>query len=61
MHFGGEMDHRCCRGEEPVVVERDETESSTQGIHKKNTFPKPLSGEMRGADFHEFLQPVSGA
>ena len=55
------MDHRCCRGEEPVVVERDETESSTQGIHKKNTFPKPLSGEMRGADFHEFLQPVSGA
>lgn len=24
--------------------------------HKENTFPKPLGGQMREADFYEFLQ-----
>lgn len=26
-------------------------------MQKDNTFPKPLAGKMRRADFHRFLQP----
>ena len=30
----------------------------TQGSHKENTSPKPLTGLMKGVDFYEFLQLV---
>ena len=40
-----------------LVEERGKRESkrSTQGIAKGKHFPKPWTGEIGGADFHEFL------
>ena len=39
-----------------------ERRQKDRGVHrtlyKENTFPKPLTGKTRGADFHEILQPI---
>lgn len=53
-----EMDHRCCRGEGALVLEKGERRVH-RGLHKKNTSPKPLAGKMRTHDFHEYFQAVT--
>lgn len=57
MWFAGETDRRSCGGEGALVEERWEREECV-GSSKENTSPKPLVGEMREADFHDFVQPV---
>ena len=59
MWFGGEWDCWYYRGEGTLVMEKGERERGAhRGMHKKNTSPEPLPGEMREADFSEVLQPV---
>lgn len=42
-----------------LVVEKGKKERSMQGnTHKETISPKPLAGNMRGAEFCEFLQPL---
>ena len=47
MWFRGEMDHRCCRGEEAVVLEKGERKRSTQGNTKGECFPKAIGLENK--------------
>ena len=42
------MDHRCCGEEGERGVHRE--------LYKEDPSPMSMTGKMRGADFHEFLQ-----
>ena len=50
------MDHRCCRGEGALVVEKGKREIT--GEHrrtfKENTSPRTLAGKMRWVNFCDF-------
>ena len=46
---GGSRDHG---------KEREREKAAHRGLHKENTSLNPLTGEMRGADYHEILEPV---
>lgn len=41
-----------------MVTEKDQEERTTQRNAQKEHFPKVTAWEMRGANFHEFLQLV---
>ena len=41
-----------------VSKEKGERERSTQKRAKEKVSPKPMAWKMRGAEYHEFLQPV---
>lgn len=59
MWFEGQTDHKCCGGEEVLVLEKGKRESGVpREMNKENTSPKPVAGKMRRADFCECLQPV---
>ena len=45
-------------GREPWSRKKVTESGKHRDTHKANTSPKPLSGKMRGAEFHEFLQQV---
>lgn len=49
--LGGETDHRCCKKEGALVMEKGERKKSTQGNTQGECFPK-----TRGTEFHEFSQ-----
>jgi len=57
MWFREETNPGCCRGEVAVVTEKGEREEHT-GLHKEVS-PYHLTQKTRGAEFREFLQPVS--
>ena len=55
----GEMDLGCFRGEGAMLFEKGERKRGAhRGTHKQNISPKPFAWKMRGAEFHEFLQPA---
>lgn len=43
-------------GREPWSQRREKESGAHRGSHKENTFPMPVVGKSRGADFPEFLQ-----
>lgn len=45
-------------GREPGSWRRVREKETHREIQKENIFPKPLAWKTRGAEFHEFLQPV---
>ena len=47
----------CCGGEKALVAKKGER-GAHRDMHKENTSSEPSAGEMRGADFSEFLQPM---
>lgn len=62
------MEPVCCRGDGAMVSEKGESiegkepwwqrkERKEHNRMHKNISPEPLAGEMRGDNFHEFLQP----
>ena len=54
MWFEGETDHMLWKGGSRDHEERQERRVH-RGIHKGNTFSKPLAGKMRRVDFFEFF------
>ena len=49
---------RMVEGREPRSQRKVRERGAHKKMHKENTFPKPLAGKTRRADFHGFLQPV---
>lgn len=61
MWFGEEKDCKCCGGVRASIEETRERERGTEGereAHRGSTFPKPMTGKMKGDIFHKFLQPL---
>jgi len=57
MWFRGETDIGCCRVETAVVRKKGERMKGAHGNAQGKHFPLPLAWKMRGAEFHEILQP----
>ena len=45
-------------GREPSLQRKSYKRKEHKREHTKRVSPKPLAWKMRGAKFHEFLQPV---
>lgn len=53
------MGHGCYEGKQVLVTEKGErVECTGRSTERRKTSPKPLPGKRRGAEFHEFLQPM---
>lgn len=45
-------------GRKPWIWRKVRENGVHRNTHNENTYAKPLARKMRGADSHEFLQPV---